>query len=64
MLLCTATLVAGNILFGDRRCILLSEEVMALVPKHVTVSLRMLMDHKAGSACEKKALIPIGQRRS
>lgn len=46
LLLCTATLVAGNILFGDRRCILLSEEVMALVPKHVTVSLRMLFRTK------------------
>lgn len=46
MLLCTATLVAGNILFGDRRCTLLSKEVMALMPKHVTVSLRMLFRTK------------------
>lgn len=51
-------LVAENILFGGRQCILRSEEMIALMPKHLT------MNHKAGSTHEERALMPIGQRRS
>lgn len=51
-------LVAENILFGGRQCILRSEEMIALMPKHLT------MNHKAGSTYEERALMPIGQRRS
>lgn len=35
-----------------------SEEMIALMPKHLT------MNHKAGSTYEERALMPIGQRRS